>query len=52
MLATGAAAALNQSDTCYVHHSLADIDTKNCSRTKSIKWVAGDFSKVLTDEQD
>ena len=34
---------LHQSETCYVHHSLADIDTKNCSRTKSIKWVAGEF---------
>ena len=32
---------LHQSETCYVHHSLADIDTKNCSRAKSIKSSVG-----------
>ena len=34
---------LHQSETCYVHHSLADIDTKNCSRAKSIKSVGRTF---------
>ena len=37
---------LHQSETCYVHHSLADIDTKNCSRAKSIKSVGRTFFKI------